>query len=125
MKGKPDYKAILMVALTASAVFAILDLFAPSVGLATRTGAGLGLGPTHWFWRCATPWWNSRSRNPSHVIDKHLTPHITSYVFMFSCSHVFTFQIENQSGPRFDQLVKSKQCSTTYLRHCPPSIVSQ
>jgi hypothetical protein len=35
---------IIMIALTAAAVFAILDMFAPAVGLATRQGAGFGLG---------------------------------------------------------------------------------
>ena len=37
---------VLMIALTATAVFAILDLFAPAVGLASRQGAGFGLGAT-------------------------------------------------------------------------------
>jgi hypothetical protein len=33
-----------MVALTALAVFAILDIYAPSVGSSARTGAGFGIG---------------------------------------------------------------------------------
>ena len=33
-----------MVALTALAVFAILDTYAPSVGSSARTGAGFGIG---------------------------------------------------------------------------------
>lgn len=33
-----------MLALTALAVFAILDIYAPSVGSSARTGAGFGLG---------------------------------------------------------------------------------
>jgi hypothetical protein len=38
------WQEIVMIALTAAAVFAILDLFAPAVGLATRQGAGFGIG---------------------------------------------------------------------------------
>jgi hypothetical protein len=33
-----------LLGLTAGAVFAILDVFAPSVGVGTRQGAGFGLG---------------------------------------------------------------------------------
>lgn len=33
-----------MLALTALAVFAILDIYAPSIGSSARTGAGFGLG---------------------------------------------------------------------------------
>lgn len=33
-----------MIALTALATFAILDVYAPSVGASTRTGAGFGIG---------------------------------------------------------------------------------
>ena len=43
-KNKVSAQDILMIAITAAAVFAILDLFAPSVGLASRQGAGFGLG---------------------------------------------------------------------------------
>lgn len=35
---------VVMVALTAAASFAILDMFAPSVGIAARQGAGFGIG---------------------------------------------------------------------------------
>jgi ABC-type Co2+ transport system permease subunit len=35
---------IATLALTALAVFAILDIYAPSVGSSARTGAGFGLG---------------------------------------------------------------------------------
>lgn len=35
---------ILMIAITAAATFAILDMFAPSIGSATRQGAGFGVG---------------------------------------------------------------------------------
>ena len=38
------WDTVLILALTASAVFAILDLWAPSVGSSARTGSGLGLG---------------------------------------------------------------------------------
>jgi len=35
---------VLVIALSAAAVFAILDLYSPSIGSAARNGAGLGLG---------------------------------------------------------------------------------
>ena len=35
---------IAMIALVASATFAILDIYAPSVGSSARTGAGFGIG---------------------------------------------------------------------------------
>ena len=35
---------VLVIALCAAAVFAILDLYSPSIGVAVRNGAGLGLG---------------------------------------------------------------------------------
>jgi ABC-type Co2+ transport system permease subunit len=35
---------ILMLAITAAATFAILDMYAPSIGSATRQGAGFGVG---------------------------------------------------------------------------------
>lgn len=35
---------IAMIALTALATFAILDIYAPSVGASARTGAGFGVG---------------------------------------------------------------------------------
>ena len=35
---------VAMIALVATATFAILDIYAPSVGSATRTGAGFGIG---------------------------------------------------------------------------------
>jgi hypothetical protein len=43
-KKKLPLQEIIMVALTAAAVFAILDLYAPSVGAASRQGAGFGIG---------------------------------------------------------------------------------
>ena len=44
-KGKRvDGTALVLLGVTAAAVFAILDLFAPAVGAGTRQGAGFGLG---------------------------------------------------------------------------------
>jgi ABC-type Co2+ transport system permease subunit len=37
-------KELLMIALVAAATFAVLDLFAPSVGSSVRNGAGFGIG---------------------------------------------------------------------------------
>jgi len=38
------WDTVLILALTAAAVFAILDLWSPSTGASVRIGAGLGLG---------------------------------------------------------------------------------
>ena len=38
------YSEVAMIALTATATFAILDIYAPSVGSSARTGAGFGIG---------------------------------------------------------------------------------
>lgn len=43
-RKKMNLQEIIMIALTAAAVFAILDLYAPAVGVATRQGAGFGIG---------------------------------------------------------------------------------
>lgn len=43
---KMTTQEVLILGLTAASVFLILDLFAPAVGLATRQGAGFGLGAT-------------------------------------------------------------------------------
>ena len=43
---KSDLKEVLMIALTAAAVFAVLDNFAPNVGSGARQGAGFGIGYT-------------------------------------------------------------------------------
>jgi hypothetical protein len=40
----PDVEEIVVVAFVAAAVFAILDLLSPSIGLTARQGAGFGLG---------------------------------------------------------------------------------
>lgn len=41
---KMNLHEIIMIALTGAAVFAVLDMFAPSVGSSARQGAGLGIG---------------------------------------------------------------------------------
>jgi len=38
------FSEVAMIALTATATFAILDIYAPSVGASARTGAGFGIG---------------------------------------------------------------------------------
>ena len=43
-RKKMKLQEIVMIALTAAAVFAILDLYAPAVGSAARQGAGFGIG---------------------------------------------------------------------------------
>jgi ABC-type Co2+ transport system permease subunit len=41
---KMELEEVLMIAITAAATFALLDLFAPSISGAARSGAGLGIG---------------------------------------------------------------------------------
>lgn len=41
---KTDARDVLLIALTAAATFAILDLFAPAIGSSVRNGAGFGIG---------------------------------------------------------------------------------
>lgn len=43
-KKQPNLEEIVTVAVVAAVVFAILDLFSPSIGLTSRQGAGLALG---------------------------------------------------------------------------------
>lgn len=43
-RKKLSIQEVIMVALTAAAVFAILDLYAPAVGAGARQGAGFGIG---------------------------------------------------------------------------------
>lgn len=43
-KGRLDMEEIILIGLVAAAAFAVLDLFAPSVGYTARQGAGFGLG---------------------------------------------------------------------------------
>ena len=39
-----DAKEAVMIAIVAAAMFAVLDLMAPSIGASARNGAGMGLG---------------------------------------------------------------------------------
>lgn len=41
---KLEWQAVVMIALTAAAVFAILDMFAPAVSVGVRQGSGFALG---------------------------------------------------------------------------------
>tara|TARA_B110000211_G_C14092359_1_gene559887 strand:+ start:7799 stop:8089 length:291 start_codon:yes stop_codon:yes gene_type:complete len=41
---KMELEEIIMIALTAAATFALLDMYAPSIGTAARQGAGFGIG---------------------------------------------------------------------------------
>tara|TARA_B000000557_G_C20795445_1_gene453035 strand:- start:1494 stop:1748 length:255 start_codon:yes stop_codon:yes gene_type:complete len=43
-KKNPKLEEVLLIALTAAATFAILDMYVPSIGSSARTGAGLGIG---------------------------------------------------------------------------------
>lgn len=43
-KKKMNIEDIVMIAVTAAATFAVLDLYAPSVSVAARQGAGFGVG---------------------------------------------------------------------------------
>ena len=43
-RKKMSFEEIAMIALTAAAIFAVLDLFAPGVSNAARQGAGFGIG---------------------------------------------------------------------------------
>lgn len=39
-----NLQEIAMIAVTAAAIFAVLDMYAPSIGSAARQGAGFGIG---------------------------------------------------------------------------------
>ena len=43
-KSKLNIEEIVIIALVAACVFAMLDMFAPSIGNAARQGAGFGIG---------------------------------------------------------------------------------
>ena len=43
-RNKIDMETILVIALTAAATFAILDMFTPSIGNSARMGTGFGIG---------------------------------------------------------------------------------
>jgi len=42
--GKKNFEEVVLIGLVAAATFAILDLFAPSIGATARSGAGFGIG---------------------------------------------------------------------------------
>ena len=44
LPGKLKWNEILQISLVATATFALLDIYAPSVGSSARTGAGFGIG---------------------------------------------------------------------------------
>uniref|UniRef100_A0A6C0BM14 Uncharacterized protein n=1 Tax=viral metagenome TaxID=1070528 RepID=A0A6C0BM14_9ZZZZ len=46
IRKKTAWQEVVMIALTAAAVFAILDLYAPAVGVSARQGTGFGIGAT-------------------------------------------------------------------------------
>ncbi len=43
-RSRARMEEVVMIAITAAATFAVLDMFAPSLGGAARTGAGFGVG---------------------------------------------------------------------------------
>ena len=43
-RKKMDLDEVFIIALTAAATFALLDMYAPSIGLTARQGAGFGIG---------------------------------------------------------------------------------
>jgi hypothetical protein len=43
-KKSMNIEEIVVIGITASAIFAILDVFAPSIGVAARSGAGFSIG---------------------------------------------------------------------------------
>ncbi len=43
-KNKMKVEEVVMIAITAAATFALLDMYAPSVGSAARQGTGFGIG---------------------------------------------------------------------------------
>jgi len=43
-RQKVDLESVIAIALVAASTFAILDIFSPDVGMASRAGAGLGIG---------------------------------------------------------------------------------
>ena len=49
-RRKMSWEEVLMIALTAAATFALLDMYAPSVGATARQGAGFGFGASLAQW---------------------------------------------------------------------------
>lgn len=43
-RRRMNLQEIAMIAVTAAAIFAVLDMYAPSIGAAARQGAGFGIG---------------------------------------------------------------------------------
>ena len=43
-KAKPDFEAIIALGLVASATYAVIDLFSPSLTMPVNLGVGFGLG---------------------------------------------------------------------------------
>lgn len=43
-KNQPSLEEVIVIALTAAATFAVLDVFIPSMGQSARGGAGFGIG---------------------------------------------------------------------------------
>tara|TARA_Y100000389_G_C17006808_1_gene292150 strand:- start:148 stop:423 length:276 start_codon:yes stop_codon:yes gene_type:complete len=43
-KNQPKMEEVVMIAITAAATFALLDMYAPSIGSAARQGTGFGIG---------------------------------------------------------------------------------
>ena len=43
-KKQMKIEEVVMIAVTAAATFAVLDMYAPSIGSAARTGTGFGIG---------------------------------------------------------------------------------
>ncbi len=49
-KTKPSLEEIITIALIAAATFSLLDLFAPSIGVFAKAGAGLAIGASIAQW---------------------------------------------------------------------------
>jgi hypothetical protein len=49
-ENTPSIEEILTIALIASCVFSVLDMFAPSIGSSARAGAGFGIGASLSRW---------------------------------------------------------------------------
>ena len=43
-KNQPKMGEVIMIAITAASTFALLDMYAPSIGSAARQGTGFGIG---------------------------------------------------------------------------------
>ena len=50
---KMDMRELLMIAVTAAATFAVLDTFAPEIGMGARKGTGFGIGANVAGWNVA------------------------------------------------------------------------